>query len=57
MSCSFINRPRVVAVGVCEALDRKDKVISTHRAHAHYVAKGGNINTMIAEIYGKKPVV
>ena len=43
-----------VAVGVCEALDRKDKVISTHRAHAHYVAKGGNINTMIAEIYGKK---
>ena len=43
-----------VVVGVCEALDRKDKVISTHRAHAHYVAKGGNINTMLAEIYGKK---
>lgn len=43
-----------VAAGVCEALEKKDKVISTHRAHAHYIAKGGNINAMIAEIYGKK---
>ena len=43
-----------VATGVCSALDKKDKIISTHRAHAHYLAKGGNLNAMIAEIYGKK---
>jgi TPP-dependent pyruvate/acetoin dehydrogenase alpha subunit len=30
-----------------------DTAISTHRAHAHYLAKGGNLNRMIAEIYGK----
>ena len=28
--------------------------MSSHRAHAHYLGKGGNLNQMIAEIYGKK---
>tara|TARA_A100001011_G_scaffold391921_2_gene478420 strand:- start:835 stop:1800 length:966 start_codon:yes stop_codon:yes gene_type:complete len=43
-----------VAVGVCSALNKKDKILSTHRAHAHYLAKGGDLKSMIAEIYGKK---
>jgi TPP-dependent pyruvate/acetoin dehydrogenase alpha subunit len=30
-----------------------DTALSTHRAHAHYLAMGGNLNRMIAEIYGK----
>lgn len=30
-----------------------DSAISTHRAHAHYLAMGGNLSKMIAEIYGK----
>ena len=30
-----------------------DFTVSTHRGHAHYLAKGGNLNAMIAEIYGK----
>jgi pyruvate dehydrogenase E1 component alpha subunit len=30
-----------------------DTAISTHRAHAHYLAMGGNLSRMIAEIYGK----
>ena len=30
-----------------------DFAISTHRGHAHYLAKGGDLNAMIAEIYGK----
>ncbi len=30
-----------------------DTAISTHRAHAHYLAMGGNLPKMIAEIYGK----
>ena len=30
-----------------------DTAVSTHRAHAHYLAMGGNLNRMIAEIYGK----
>lgn len=42
-----------VAVGVCAALRRTDGVFGGHRAHAHYLAKGGDLNGMIAEIYGK----
>ena len=34
-------------------LNKKDYAVSTHRAHAHYIAKGGNIKKMIAEIHGK----
>lgn len=41
------------AVGVCEALLTDDKIFSTHRCHAHYLAKGGDLRRMIAEIYGK----
>ena len=42
-----------VAAGVCEALDKNDWIFSSHRNHAHYLAKGGNPNKMIAELYGK----
>ena len=31
-----------------------DPCVSTHRGHAHYIAKGGNLKRMIAEIYGKE---
>lgn len=41
------------AVGVCEALKPTDQIFSTHRCHAHYLAKGGDLSRMIAEIYGK----
>lgn len=42
-----------VAVGVAAALDRRDYAFSTHRAHAHYLAKGGDLVAFLAEIYGK----
>lgn len=42
-----------VAVGVCKAALQTDYLISNHRAHAHYLAKGGSLKAMIAEIYGK----
>jgi len=41
------------AVGVCQALRQDDRVFSTHRCHAHYLAKGGDLKRMLAEIYGK----
>jgi len=43
-----------VAVGVCSALERSDAVYSGHRCHAHYLAKGGPLGPMIAELYGKQ---
>ncbi|MFC2049418.1 thiamine pyrophosphate-dependent dehydrogenase E1 component subunit alpha [Chlamydiota bacterium] len=42
-----------VAVGVCSQLKVSDYAVSGHRAHAHYLAKGGDLKKMIAEIYGK----
>lgn len=41
------------AVGVCAALQGMDWVFSGHRNHAHYLAKGGSLKAMVAEIYGK----
>jgi TPP-dependent pyruvate/acetoin dehydrogenase alpha subunit len=42
-----------VAVAVCEALAREDVVFGSYRGHAMYLAKGGDLNRMIAELYGK----
>jgi len=42
-----------IAAGVCENLTKKDIVFSNHRSHSHYLAKGGSIKKMLAEIYGK----
>jgi TPP-dependent pyruvate/acetoin dehydrogenase alpha subunit len=43
-----------VAVGVCAALRRDDVVYSGHRCHAHYLAKGGDLAGMVAELYGRE---
>ncbi len=42
-----------VSAGVCLALDRQDQIVSTHRAHAHYLSKGGDLKAMLAEFHGK----
>ena len=42
-----------VATGVCEALEPEDVVFGTYRGHAMYLAKGGDLRRMIAELYGK----
>lgn len=41
------------AVGVCEALRRDDVIFGTYRNHAVYLAKGGDLNKMVAELCGK----
>ena len=43
-----------VAAGICLPLRKDDYVFSGHRNHAHFLAKGGSLNKMIAEIYGKE---
>lgn len=43
-----------IAAGVCSALSREDCILSTHRGHGHIIAKGGDLNRMMAELYGKK---
>ena len=39
-------------VGVCLNLDDRDYIASTHRGHGHCIAKGCDVKTMMAELYG-----
>jgi acetoin:2,6-dichlorophenolindophenol oxidoreductase subunit alpha len=43
-----------VAVGVSAHLSDRDYATSTHRGHGHFLAKGGDLNAMMAEIWGKR---
>ncbi len=43
-----------VAVGVCQNLTQKDSVSPYHRSHGWYLAKGGNLKRMMAELFGKE---
>ena len=42
-----------VSVGVCESLRSTDIVFGTYRGHALYLAKGGDLKAMVAELFGK----
>ena len=43
-----------IAAGVCANLRADDKIISTHRGHGHLIAKGGRLDLMMAELFGKE---
>ncbi len=43
-----------VSVGVCSALQKKDRIIGTHRSHGYMLAKGADVNPVMAELFGKK---
>lgn len=49
----FGSGQEAVAVGVCSALRADDVVFSHHRCHNHYLAKGGSIYELAAELYGR----
>jgi pyruvate dehydrogenase E1 component alpha subunit len=42
-----------IAAGTSVCLRPDDQVVSNHRCHAHYLAKGGDLKAMLAELYGK----
>jgi pyruvate dehydrogenase E1 component alpha subunit len=42
-----------IATGVCAALEKDDYIWGGHRSHGHYLAKGGDLRAMMAELYGK----
>ena len=43
-----------VATGVCKALTKEDYVSSTHRCDGHLIAKGADVNAMMAELMGRE---
>lgn len=42
------------ATGVCMHLNDNDRIASTHRGHGHCIAKGMDVHSMMAEIYGRR---
>ena len=51
--CHLYTGQEAVAAGVCSALRKDDYVFSTHRSHGHYIAKGGDLKALMAELYGR----
>ncbi len=51
--CHLYIGQEAIAAGVCAALEREDYVWGGHRSHGHYIAKGGDLRVMMAELYGK----
>jgi TPP-dependent pyruvate/acetoin dehydrogenase alpha subunit len=49
----FGTGQEAVAVGVCHALRRDDVVFSHHRSHNHFLARGGDVYALAAELYGR----
>ena len=41
-----------IATGICAAISEEDYAFGTHRSHAHYLAKGGGIRKLVAEVFG-----
>lgn len=48
--CHLYIGQEAVATGVCAALRREDQIWGNHRSHGHYLAKGGDLTTMMTEV-------
>lgn len=51
--CHLYIGQEAIAAGVCAVLKTRDYVWGGHRSHGHYLAKGGDMRLMMAEIFGK----
>jgi pyruvate dehydrogenase E1 component alpha subunit len=51
--CHLSIGQEAVAAGVCATLEREDTVWGGHRSHGHYLAKGGSLEGLFAEVLGK----
>lgn len=51
--CHLYIGQEAIAAGVCATLTDDDYVWGGHRSHGHYLAKGGNLRGMVAEIFGR----
>lgn len=51
--CHLYIGQEAIAAGVCAALDRDDSIWGGHRSHGHYLAKGGSLAGLFAEVLGK----
>lgn len=52
--CHLYSGQEAIAAGVCAVLNEKDFVFGNHRSHGHFLAKGGSMNQMVAEIFTRE---
>ncbi len=52
--CHVSIGQEAVAVGVCSTMQPQDYLTSTHRGHGHFIARGGGLSRMMAELFGKE---
>jgi acetoin:2,6-dichlorophenolindophenol oxidoreductase subunit alpha len=52
--CYLYIGQEAIAVGLCAALKKTDLVFGSHRSHGLFLAKGGGIKELMAEIYCKR---
>jgi pyruvate dehydrogenase E1 component alpha subunit len=51
--CHLYIGEEAIATGVCLSLEKEDYIWGGHRSHGHYLAKGGDLHKMMAELFGK----
>jgi len=51
--CHLYIGQEAIAAGVCSALGNGDTVWGTHRSHGHYLARGGSLEALLAEVFGR----
>jgi acetoin:2,6-dichlorophenolindophenol oxidoreductase subunit alpha len=52
--CHLYSGQEAIATGICTTLTNEDYIFGGHRSHGHYLAKGGSLRAMMAEIYCKE---
>jgi len=52
--CHLCSGEEAIAAGICAGLNDDDYVFGNHRSHGHFLAKGGSMKEMVAEIYGRE---
>ena len=52
--CHLYSGEEAIAAGLCACLNRDDYVFGNHRSHGHFLAKGGSMKEMVAEIFCKE---
>jgi pyruvate dehydrogenase E1 component alpha subunit len=52
--CHLYSGEEAIAAGIGASLNERDYIFSNHRSHGHFLAKGGSMNAMVAEIYGRE---
>src|SRR6185503_17969901 len=50
--CHLSIGQEAIAAGVCAALGAEDTIWGGHRSHGHYLAKGGSLEGLFAEVLG-----